>query len=810
MAKKANSQPAKAGKLSGKSVAFVGKYGYKDMHRTKYEEMVKAAGATIVDPAKRAPDYLWVGDGRGGKPPGDVAKIQKQYPTVTAMTAGDFAAFLMPSRDEWIEQFKQLTSKDNYEYWDDFERQMVMSKKTMDFSSADLRKLDLGGAKLSRTNLDNADLRECKAEYATFGPLKGIDFRKAALKNVYLGALHECNFRDADLSHARFFYQGGHTAEKCDFKGCSMANSRMQRGTFRDCVFTGVDMPEAEGYQTIFERCDFSQAKLSQFQGKTAQFKECTFHKADLSRANLSGASMAGADLRNVDLTDAVLQDADLTGANLTGANLKNTILSGAKLDKVDLSKAKNYIAPVTHQAGPKVQELAAAAANATGFVTTARVDLGTKDEFALLTIEANQTRCWTRSQYERGDKSTNDYSTEATVENCLFKLAARWPKSTLRLDSITAKGSPSVRGKQLHELAVAAWAEAFGVATASPEQLAAARTKQAAGATAERDELLVKIRKQGTKAWNDLDSRAREQFDLRGVDLSKSKLDKIRLYQRDLVGTNFAGSSLQHAELWNAKLNRANLTGVNLSGGSLSDAVLNSADLTDADLTNAILRSAKLLGTNLTGATLKDTELDKAHFDHETKFPKGFKTPDSMVWKGAGARPMTKKESAKVVAKAAGSLEFAGFIAALNQKFDAARLHKAGSMLKKEKFQLFAEVEPDSLRGVVKSQTDKDLVYSCRLTSTGDFGCGTQNLKPCGGLQGALCKHLLVLIIGLAKAGELDAATVLHWINLSSRQKPQLDQDAASATFLKYKGAEAGELDWRPTETIPEDFYSM
>lgn len=170
----------------------------------------------------------------------------------------------------------------------------------------------------------------------------------------------------------------------------------------------------------------------------------------------------------------------------------------------------------------------------------------------------------------------------------------------------------------------------------------------------------------------------------------------------------------------------------------------------------------------------------------------------------------MTKKESAKVVAKAAGSLEFAGFIAALNQKFDAARLHKAGSMLKKEKFQLFAEVEPDSLRGVVKSQTDKDLVYSCRLTSTGDFGCGTQNLKPCGGLQGALCKHLLVLIIGLAKAGELDAATVLHWINLSSRQKPQLDQDAASATFLKYKGAEAGELDWRPTETIPEDFYSM
>jgi hypothetical protein len=27
---------------------------------------------------------------------------------------------------------------------------------------------------------------------------------------------------------------------------------------------------------------------------------------------------------------------------------------------------------------------------------------------------------------------------------------------------------------------------------------------------------------------------------------------------------------------------------------------------------------------------------------------------------------------------------------------------------------------------------------------------------------------------------------------------------------FLQYKGAEAGEVDWRPTETIPEDFYAV
>jgi hypothetical protein len=39
---------------------------------------------------------------------------------------------------------------------------------------------------------------------------------------------------------------------------------------------------------------------------------------------------------------------------------------------------------------------------------------------------------------------------------------------------------------------------------------------------------------------------------------------------------------------------------------------------------------------------------------------------------------------------------------------------------------------------------------------------------------------------------------------------RPAIDEEIMSATFLRYKGAEAGEVDWRPTETIPEDFYAM
>ena len=37
-----------------------------------------------------------------------------------------------------------------------------------------------------------------------------------------------------------------------------------------------------------------------------------------------------------------------------------------------------------------------------------------------------------------------------------------------------------------------------------------------------------------------------------------------------------------------------------------------------------------------------------------------------------------------------------------------------------------------------------------------GTYACCTQNLNPCGGLRGKLCKHLLVLIIGMTRGGEI------------------------------------------------------
>lgn len=156
------------------------------------------------------------------------------------------------------------------------------------------------------------------------------------------------------------------------------------------------------------------------------------------------------------------------------------------------------------------------------------------------------------------------------------------------------------------------------------------------------------------------------------------------------------------------------------------------------------------------------------------------------------------------------GKIDLPAFIKNLTANTDASRMSKVTKMLRADRFQLFSQVTDDHVTGVVKSQTDSSLLYACRLGANGQFFCCTQNLNHCGGLRGALCKHILVLAIGLAQSGELDPTTANVWAKASRNKKPELDKDDATATFVRYKGAEAGEIDWRPTETIPEDYYAL
>lgn len=155
-------------------------------------------------------------------------------------------------------------------------------------------------------------------------------------------------------------------------------------------------------------------------------------------------------------------------------------------------------------------------------------------------------------------------------------------------------------------------------------------------------------------------------------------------------------------------------------------------------------------------------------------------------------------------------SVDLPKLVEELDKATGDGRMDKVKKMLKADRFQLFSEVAPDRLTGVVKSQTDASLFYACSVDDHGGYMCCTQNLNVCGGLRGKPCKHLLVLLVGLAQAGQIEPGTSLRWAKATKGKKPVLDKDSMSATFIKYKGAEAGEVDWRPTETIPEDYYAI
>ena len=58
--------------------------------------------------------------------------------------------------------------------------------------------------------------------------------------------------------------------------------------------------------------------------------------------------------------------------------------------------------------------------------------------------------------------------------------------------------------------------------------------------------------------------------------------------------------------------------------------------------------------------------------------------------------------------------------------------------------------------------------------------------------------------------AAQRDLGTIDQWFAESGSAKPELNKEAMGEFFIRYKGAEAGEVDWRPTETVPEDYYAL
>ncbi len=324
------------------------------------------------------------------------------------------------------------------------------------------------------------------------------------------------------------------------------------------------------------------------------------------------------------------------------------------------------------------------------------------------------------------------------------------------------------------------------------------------------------KLRGQHMVNWShsDLSSAHLKGANLRSLNWQNSRFDNAQMEGCNLSEANVSNASLQGANLSKSNLQDCEAENANFANSVLVGANLLSANLKQADLTNCDLRKARLVQSLLMGVDLSTCKIDEktnfsaAKYDETTKLPQEFPQWRQLIWRGRGSDPY--REMIDALLSSPVEVKFEDFLQYLQLNFDFSKVQKAISMMKKEKFQLFAEVSNDSVVAVIKSQTDPDLVYASLLDKDGVFSCCTQNLKVCGGLKGSMCKHHLVMLMGLVKHKELNANVATQWALNTIGQSQKLNKDIATQVFIKYKGVQVGEIDWRPIETIPEDYYSF
>jgi uncharacterized protein YjbI with pentapeptide repeats len=829
MSKKSAGQPAP--KFPKKTFFLAGNVSDPEA-ATKF---IKEEGGLVVAAVDAHLDYLVAGYPRGNrKTPEEkqARELNRKGAAIRVLTEQQFYILLLPIREEALMLLQGGTR--GRERWRALANHWWNLPALLDLRGIDLRGRKLPHCDFGHLLLDGADLRDADLTGCALPELREVRLDGARLRSASFTQATRCRFKGTDLTDAHI---NPAVVASCDFAGAVLRKLRGPYSEMTDCVFRKADLREASLEESQLRRLDFRGADLSAALLSKCDFTGATFVGAKLACADLTDAVLTGADLRRADLTDALLVGADLTGAMIDGANFTGATLTGIRLGGLDPTKARGLdpaAAAVGGKVGPNLRALEDVARQSRRLQTRAVIEL--PGQTVTVEITSYHRSSWLTTFTQHPTMGRHSYA--KTLSAGMIDLTRKFSNGKLRFDAITVKSSKCpVKPTELRSLAFRAWAEAMGVDPPSDEAVGQTvqGKKQTTGTL--RDELLGLLRagRKGVRRWNARSAEAAGVNAFRKIDLSGADLTGVVFAQLDLEGACFDGAkmpraafinlvgtqwgkpcNLKRASFRNADLRKADIRGTNLyaadfegadlAGAQLRASKFGNARFHNADLSSTALHYADLRGADLTGANLAGAELERAKYDERTRFPAGFQPPADMRWKGK--TPSTALQ--KSLAGPSGSLDFTTLLQRLQAATDGAQLSKALAMLKADRFQLFSEVGDDALTGVVKSQTDKDLVYACRLMSGGAYACCTQNLRVCGGLRGGPCKHLLVLVLGLARVGQADRTVIDSWVQSSGGRKPTFDKDLMSEVFLKYKGAEAGEVDWRPTETIPEDYYAL
>ncbi len=788
-------------RFEGKKVCFLGRF---DSYRHKWctlDNMTRSVldeGGESTKKLTAGVDYLVLKEPTGASNHEmNAAKLNAKGASITVLSTQQLQEMLTPTKQVVLALIDAGTQ--GHKRFSQLLRNAGIYNNTLTpafiLNQLDLHGQDLSSLPLWWIGLKNSDLRDCtllsKEDEIRprVGPFEDCRFDGATIRAEFK-KLVNCSCRNVTLTDSRLF--GGPVISEFSnsrLTACHFGYTKLSKSNFSNCDLTNSIFESCE-----VTKCHFEGARLNSIRADMTEFSDSDFSNADFSDANLNGISFSGCNLSGAKFCRAMMTNASLRNATLDGTDFTDANVAGVDFEGSDKSKARGLTRQLVRKihAGPKLTELSGIAKKGKSFDTT--IELETCSVPVQLAVSLSYQSYYTSWSKDFGFSRHKDFKAVLkTAADAFIAAAECWPDATPLISSVTASGKGLGIGQtKLTALVREAWCETYGIAVPDEDTLVIERNSIETSKQAKRFALLSMIDEpDGISNWNTkFDFKWTELNPFRGLDLSK----------RNLNGITLRGFSLEEC-----RFNDSTIVGADLTFCSIKDSTFLNASLLNADFCETDLRSV-----NLTGAKLStDPDLwENTTFDEATVFPKGFKIPATLKWKGKGIDP----RAAKVLksAKIKGPIDIDQFMQLLQASVDKDRLKKATTMLKAERFRLFAQAADDHLAGVVKSQNDPDLVYSCRPTKDGNFSCCTQNLNVCGGLRGALCKHLLVLIIGMTKGGELDPTTVNQWIQASRYKKPELDKDTMGETLLRYKGAEAGDVDWRPMETIPEDYYSL
>ncbi len=780
-------------------------------------------GGEVHDSLSPALSYLVV-EGRGTKNTKEQAqKLNREGARINIINTAALLELLKPSREEAI---AILTDTRQDHLWSILNA--LLKAPDLNLQNADLRNVNFGEKRLQ------ADLRGADLTGGTFrnyiNQISDANFNQSTFWQTRIGMVKNCNFEECE------FYE----FSGCSFYNCNCTNAQFRnlagRLVFYQSNCRGADFSAGFMPNSSLRWCDFTGANFQNANLIGADLCHSKFTGADLTGVRLDGAIMIGVDLTDARLNNAILVGADLSDATVMNADFSDTRLEGANLTTVAPHTALHLLIP---ESTPPVER---------GRILTELDKTSTQVEqltIQVLATVANSTVKLEAVSRRNGTEclanlvtgnTTATLAKTQSLSEAMQLFGRYYPCADVDISS----AANSLGESFWYFQACQAWADVFALPCKTPDELERTANQKKSEFHAEAIGYL-KAGPEGIARWNRIGRQTLTPMFFCGTtmrtapigDLTKMDLAKCNLSNVDISHLNLSGAKLQESQWQRANGCGSILTKSNFMSASCSDSKFINATIKNCDFKLARLSGINLEGANLqkskfpgaiiescnfsradlrncdfSEAILRDDIFSKAQFNESTMFPEEFDLPDDLIWSGKGDSPLVLKTLAK--AAAAGPVDFPAFIKRLESSVDADRLKNALKMLKTERFQLFADVEKDCVVGIVKSQTDADLLYSCILTATGSFACCSQNLNPCGGLKGALCKHLLVLLIGLSRCDALDPTLANMWVCASQMQKPRHDKDILSNTLLRYKGAEAGEIDWRPTETMPEDYYAI